>query len=293
MSDILKPVVSVCIITYNQESFVRQTIEGILLQKCDFPFDVVLGEDCSSDSTRKICEEYAQKYHEFIRLLPSEKNIGGTANFIRTLNECTGKYIAICEGDDYWTDPYKLQKQVDFLEEHRNCSACFTNAAIMNELAISKVIYLNGLDEGYIHPERVILRGGALYPTASLVFRQSPLILDTLKEIDELNGDNLLIMLLSMMGDIYYLNQITCTYRVWEGGIYSSIMNDIKKRVALKKRTVIGLKKLLKISNKPYRQYIKERISGESLFILKNDGLFMNIKYLINLNIKNAIRLFV
>jgi glycosyltransferase involved in cell wall biosynthesis len=110
--------VSVCMITYNHEPFISQAIEGVLMQQSNFFFELVIGEDCSTDSTWEICEGYAQKHPEIIRLLPSERNLGMMPNFVRTLDICTGKYIALCEGDDYWIDPYKLQKQVDFLEEN-------------------------------------------------------------------------------------------------------------------------------------------------------------------------------
>jgi len=109
------PLVSIICITYNHEPYIAEAIEGVLMQKCSFPIELVIGEDCSTDNTRKICEEYANK-SELIKLLPTETNLGMMPNFIRTLQSCTGKYIAMCEGDDYWTDPLKLQKQVDFLE---------------------------------------------------------------------------------------------------------------------------------------------------------------------------------
>ena len=109
------PQVSVCMITYNHGKYISNAIEGFLIQETNFEIELVIGDDCSTDNTRKICEEFAQKYSQ-INLLPSDKNLGMIANFIRTLDTCAGKYIAICEGDDYWTDPLKLQKQVDFLE---------------------------------------------------------------------------------------------------------------------------------------------------------------------------------
>lgn len=111
-----KPLVSVCVITFNHETYISETLEGILNQKINYDIEIVIGEDFSTDKTREICEEYSNKRRGIINLLPSEKNLGVMPNFIRTLNACKGKYIAICEGDDYWTDPYKLQKQVDFLE---------------------------------------------------------------------------------------------------------------------------------------------------------------------------------
>ncbi|MRS04686.1 glycosyltransferase, partial [bacterium] len=109
------PLVSVCMITYNHGPYIRQAIEGILKQKCSFPFEIIIGEDCSSDNTAEICREYASEY-QIIKLLPSGTNLGMLPNFFRTIDACSGKYIAFCEGDDYWTDPGKLGKQADFLE---------------------------------------------------------------------------------------------------------------------------------------------------------------------------------
>jgi len=121
--------VSVCMITYNHESYVRSAIEGVLMQKCNFDFELVIGEDCSTDNTRQICEAYIEKSN-VIRLLPSSSNLGVSYNFIRTLRCCSGRYIAFCEGDDYWTDPFKLQKQVDFLEANAEYGLVHTGFAI-------------------------------------------------------------------------------------------------------------------------------------------------------------------
>lgn len=120
-------IVSIFILTYNQEQYIAQTIESILNQKTNFSFQLVIGEDCSTDRTRVVCEEFARNYGDKIKLLTSpEKNIGLIANYIRTIKECDGKYIAICDGDDYWIDPLKLQKQVDFLENNSEYSIVHT-----------------------------------------------------------------------------------------------------------------------------------------------------------------------
>ncbi|MFT5251374.1 MAG: glycosyltransferase involved in cell wall biosynthesis [Flavobacteriales bacterium] len=119
--------VSIFILTYNQEQFIAQTIESILSQKTNFNFQLVIGEDCSSDNTRTICEQYVHDYGDKVKLLPAlHSNIGLIANYIRTIKECDGKYIAICDGDDYWTDDLKLQKQVDFLEKNQDYSIVYT-----------------------------------------------------------------------------------------------------------------------------------------------------------------------
>lgn len=95
------------------------------MQQVNFPMEFIIAEDCSTDGTRAICEEYAKKYPDLIRLLPSEGNMGAVMNEQRAFEAARGKYIATCEGDDYWTDPLKLQKQVDFLESHSDYSVCF------------------------------------------------------------------------------------------------------------------------------------------------------------------------
>ena len=114
-------------LAYNQEQFIAQAIESVLAQQTDFNIELIIGEDNSTDGTRRICQKYAEKYPRKIKLLLNEINIGLGANYVKTYKECNGKYVAICDGDDYWTDPQKLQKQVDFLENNPNFKIVFTN----------------------------------------------------------------------------------------------------------------------------------------------------------------------
>lgn len=112
------PLVSIRTSTYNHGSYIKQCIEGILMQKTNFAFEYIIGEDFSTDETREIVFDYAKKYPNIIRVITADYNVGSKANGRRCINACRGKYMAICEGDDYWTDPLKLQKQVDYLESH-------------------------------------------------------------------------------------------------------------------------------------------------------------------------------
>lgn len=114
----MEPTVSICMSTHRHERYVTQAIEGVMMQQTSFPIQLVIGEDLSDDSTRLVCEELAERYSPHIKLLPSDKNYGQNHNLSRIIYACTGKYIAMCEGDDYWIDPAKLQKQVEFLEAH-------------------------------------------------------------------------------------------------------------------------------------------------------------------------------
>ena len=127
-----KPLVSVCIQTYQHAGFIAECLDSVLMQHTNFSFEIILGEDESKDDTRKICKEYAEKYPSKIKLfLRSRKDViyingkpSGRFNLIENLKSCQGKYIALCEGDDYWVEPLKLQKQVDLLEKNPQLIAC-------------------------------------------------------------------------------------------------------------------------------------------------------------------------
>ena len=104
------PLISVCMTTYNHAPYLRQAVESVLSQQTSFDFELVLGEDCSTDLTAEICREYAAKYPGRVRLVTGDRNVGWRANYRRTFDACRGKYVAYCDGDDWWTDPCKLQR---------------------------------------------------------------------------------------------------------------------------------------------------------------------------------------
>lgn len=129
----MRPLVSVRTVTYNHEKYIAQCLEGILMQRTNFPFELVIGEDCSTDRTREIVLAYENKYPDKIRAIVSERNVGVAQNALRVMRACQGKYHAFCEGDDYWIDPLKLQKQVYFMEAHQDVTMCFHNALVVKE----------------------------------------------------------------------------------------------------------------------------------------------------------------
>ncbi len=122
-----EPLVSVKMITYNHAPFIAQAIEGVLQQKTNFPFELVIGEDCSTDGTREIVFEYQRKYPDIIRVITSDENVGMKKNGYRTTKACRGKYIAYCEGDDYWHRTDKMQIQAEYLESHPDCGLVYTS----------------------------------------------------------------------------------------------------------------------------------------------------------------------
>ena len=116
---------SVCLITYNQENYLGEAIESVLIQKTNFTFKLVIADDCSKDRTREIIKKYKEDYPDKIQLILQEKNVGPARNWMDLLSFPKSKYIAYLEGDDYWTDPFKLQKQVDFMEDNQDFAMCF------------------------------------------------------------------------------------------------------------------------------------------------------------------------
>jgi len=127
------PLVSVWMITYNHEKYIAQAIDSILTQKTNIDYEIVIGDDYSTDRTREIVLEYKSKHPEKIKLLLQKKNVGLMQNFIDTLKACTSKYIALLEGDDYWTDPKKLQKQIDYMSANPQCVMVHTDYDLFYE----------------------------------------------------------------------------------------------------------------------------------------------------------------
>lgn len=133
-----KPLVSICCLTYNHAPFVRKCLDGFLMQKTTFPIEILIHDDCSTDGTDAIIKEYAEKYPDIVKPLFETENkysneYRGKMDITFNYSRAQGKYIASCEGDDFWTDPLKLQKQVDFMEANPEYSVCYTRYKIYNE----------------------------------------------------------------------------------------------------------------------------------------------------------------
>ena len=132
--------VSVCMITYGHEKFIEQAINGVLMQECDFEVELIIANDCSPDRTDAVIQNILKNHPRasWIKYIKHEKNLGMMPNFIFALQECQGKYVALCDGDDYWTDAFKLQKQVDFLESNPKFGICFHSVEEISLFEISK-----------------------------------------------------------------------------------------------------------------------------------------------------------
>ncbi len=224
----LTPLISVCIMTYQHAKYIRECLEGALLQKTNFPVEIIIGEDGSNDGTREICIEYAEKNPDRIRLFPRSRNDvitingkkTGRFNFMQTFKAARGKYIALCEGDDYWSDPHKLQKQVDFLEANPDFAVCFHSAyelhegmerRISNPDLTSDVFTIEDLANGnFLHTPTVVYRNIFKGDLPSW-FVRIPL------------GDYPLHMLHSNEGKIKFIAEPLGYYRAHGGGAWSGL----------------------------------------------------------------------
>ncbi len=227
-----RPLVSVCIQTYQHVDFIRQCLDGVVCQKTSFPYEILLGEDASNDNTREICMQYAATYPDKIRLyLNDRKNViylngipTGCFNLIQNLNNTRGKYIALCEGDDYWTDESKLESQVRYMEKHSDCSLTFHDVHIEDCTGTFSWDTMHGvnawkpLDRKDFYIEDLI-RSRWFMATASLCFRRSAImpLPDWLRTV--YSADYALQLLALRRGCARYLDAEMAAYRIHDGGL--------------------------------------------------------------------------
>lgn len=210
---------NVCMITYNHERYIHQAIQSVLGQIADFPIELVIGEDGSTDNTRAICETYATNYPDKVKLLPVKGNLGMMKNFLRTYRACDGKYIAFLEGDDFWTDRTKLQKQIDFLERNPSYSACFHNVTMKNERnsETTEWILHQQLEKDTFDTNDVL--DPWFIPSLSFVFVNYGDFLLPEWFFNCKYGDLPFMLLLSLKGNFKYINEVMGVYRLHDTGL--------------------------------------------------------------------------
>lgn len=249
-----EPLVSVKIITYNHAPFIVQAIEGVLQQKTSFPFELVIGEDCSTDGTREIVFEYQKKHPDIIRVVTSDKNVGMKKNGLRTLNACQGKYVAFCEGDDYWQSPYKLQKQVDYLEGHPECGLVYSSYDVYHVTSGKKINDFITYRKWKI-PENPsishLLEGKGVPLTCTVMIRQ-----DLCKQIIAadpylhqsghfLMGDTQLWVEISTLAQLHYIPESLATHNITVESVTRS--EDVTKELRF---SISGAELILYLCNK-------------------------------------------
>lgn len=228
--------ISVSMPTYGQEKFLSEAILGILSQEVNYSIELIVSDDCSPDNTESVVKNIIKTHPNgnWIKYIRHTQNKGAIPNFAWTLSQAKGKYIAICEGDDYWTDPLKLQKQVDFLEKNEDCVLCFHKVKILKPTGEFVDDFITKIPENfelretlakklnYIHTPSVLFRNVIQNEVDTMEFKNSPI------------GDYFLYMMLTKYGKIGYLEDSMAVYR-YGVGIFSSLnrLKHIKANILL------------------------------------------------------------
>lgn len=285
------PLVSICCLTYNHEHYIRDAINGFLLQKTTFPFEILIHDDASTDNTAEIIREYEAKYPDIIKPIYQTENqyskgIGISKGF--QFPRVKGKYIALCEGDDYWTDANKLQKQVDLMQRYPQCNISFHPALekYADGSHEDQIICKYSLNEQIYSPEEVIIRGGGFMPTASLMFKYETVI-KMLEFYDYVNflpiGDFFVKVIGSSPSGAIYYPEIQCVYRRNSISSISSVLGKTKGRLIFCRQMIEAYGKLDNYLDRKYSSAIRKRKSN---FLKWNFKLFI-----LRLNIFYAFRL--
>ena len=263
MDNLIK--VSVCMITYGHEKFIEQAVNGILMQETDFEVELIISDDCSPDDTSAVVEKILKNHPKSscIRYLKREKNLGILKNLELALNAGKGEYVAFCDGDDYWIDPLKLQKQVDFLDNHKQYVACGCDVDVLHhgKLEVTQPPYLEAsysqMEVGYGHG----------FPTVTAVFRN--LDFTPFFQYEPLVGDLELYLYLSQFGDFKKLPFVGAVYRYHGSGAVSGNDPYTNKKSFIKAK--LKFNKTFKFFPKElYKQHIKKQIKAELYRIPKD-----------------------
>lgn len=288
MSDLYKVGVSVLCFAYNQEKYIRDTLEGFAMQRTSFPVEFLIHDDASTDGTADIIREYASKYPDrFIPFIEKENQYSkGNSVQALMLGAARGKYLSLCEGDDYWTDPLKLQRQYEALEENPQCSVCVHGTTGI-DAGSGKVIRnfpMTDFKEGVIKAADVVHRMFVDFcwdfHTTSYFFR-TQMLFDAINEqiefyVKPMYLDHAMMLLSAYRGDFYYIDQVMSCYRMNVTGSITTVIQDSKKkdqlRIERSEKAIKEAKAFDHTTNQIYHEKISEYIEYMKFYIAEAKG---------------------
>lgn len=252
--------VSIVCVTYNHSQYIRAALDGFLMQKTNFKYEILVHDDASTDGTTEILKEYKERYPDKINLILQTENqySKGVKNSVKYMYPVVrGKYVALCEGDDAWIYAGKLQEQFDFLEMHSDVAMYIHNALRIDARTGEKVLQINGMDSGYISDEEIILCTKGSVPTASFFYR-SQYIKNLPEWFDKSPvGDNPLRYLCALNGKIYYQNEAWSVRNYMHEGSWNSTMaDDVERYNLMANRNIAFLSLFNECSGKRFEAYI-------------------------------------
>lgn len=235
----MTPKVSVAIVTFNHENFIERAIMSALNQDTNFEYEVVVADDCSRDRTPQIVARLRREYPDKLRLLPRESNLGMRRNFVETIRSCRGRYVALLEGDDYWTAPDKLEAQAVFLDRHPACSMCFHAATSLRDDGQLALADLPPAGHPELSSLRDLLKGNFMH-TCSVMFRSDPsFVFPAWFFAPTTLADWTLHVFNARRGMIGYIDRVMAVYRIHSGGAWSS-----RNRLMILRDSVVTLVRL-------------------------------------------------
>lgn len=236
-----KTIVSICCTAYNHEKYIEQTIQSFLMQETNFAFEILISDDCSTDNTTNIIQRYVQQYPKIIKHLhQAENKYSKGALPIRdlVLPYISGEYIALCEGDDFWTNSTKLQQQIDFLEKNREYTGCGHNTGFLENGELSGKLFINPTIRQTKYYFDDIVDGFYMH-TSSMVYRYNDEIKNLADEyfakysnVDR--NDSYMLLVFAKLGPVGYINKVMSTYRVNDDGIWSGSADEVQISMFLK-----------------------------------------------------------
>ena len=257
-----QPLVSVKVATYNHELFLRQCLDGILAQQTNFPFEVVVGEDGSSDGTRAIAESYARAHPGVVRLVAHDANVGPARNLASIRAACRGSYEAMCEGDDFWIHPLKLQRQVDFLEMHPDCGYCFHDVLQFREDKSSRPRFYCPRNLPDFPGVADVLRQPHLIATCSVLARREFIESLPAWRTGLLCGDLVVRLWGPHVGRIGYLRDVMAVQRKHPGG-----MNAVCGHRRMAEAAIQAYRLFDESTHRRYAREIRHRIRFERRYL--------------------------
>lgn len=262
--------VSICCLVYNHEKYLRDALEGFVKQQTDFDFEVIVHDDASTDHSAEIIREYAEKYPKLIKPIFQKENQHSKRvkiSFVYVYPATKGKYIALCEGDDYWIDPLKLQKQVDYMETHPSCRLCFTNGFTEKDgVRVNRVIPGMEWNRKAYRPGNADYNLGEMalldaIPTASLVFYRDDILNKPKMPEGAFTGDSFYRLYTSSLGYAHCIDEDTCVYREGvSGSLTTQWMADDQQMANFAQRSILMVKEINRLTNFRYNAQLEESI---------------------------------
>lgn len=279
--------VSIDCITFNHEDYIREALDSFLAQKTTFNYEILIHDDASTDKTADIIKKYQRKYPDIIKPILQKENQYSKGVKVASINaqRAEGKYIAICEGDDYWNDIYKLQKQVDFMEEHPETSLFVHNGYEYSEKQKKNIrtVLSTEIDNRFYSVEQILVGGGALFPTNSMLYRK-----EFVKNLPAFYfnapiGDYPMTIYLGIQGDVYYSKDIMSSYRVenpqsWAGRQFVRDENYQARRISHKEKILKMFEGIDEYTNGRYKETIEKLKLKTQFSILIYEKKYKSIK---------------